>query len=248
MTIDYGAALREQNRLFGTTIRGTDMATPVPTCPGWSLLQLLRHLGRACRWTAQIIRERADGTLDPRAVPNGRPPDDEPGALAWLHESAQVLLDAVAASNADAPVWTWNGPRPAAWWLRRMLHEHTVHRADAAIALNVEYLLAPELGADALSELFGQIAIAGWHPLDTGTSLHLHATDIDADWTLRPTATGLAWEPSHTEATTALRGPAASLLLVTTRRHTAEEAGVEVFGDPKVFHTWLERTPYQAPE
>jgi hypothetical protein len=42
----------------------------------------------------------------------------------------------------------------------------------------------------------------------------------------------------------ALRGPATDLLLAITRRVTAADAGVEVFGDPDVWDGWLERTPF----
>jgi hypothetical protein len=60
-SVDYGAALIEQNRLLADVLLAADPATPVPTCPGWTLLQLLRHVGRGDRWAAQIIRERATG-------------------------------------------------------------------------------------------------------------------------------------------------------------------------------------------
>jgi hypothetical protein len=45
----------EQNRMLGELLRGADWSVPVPTCPGWTLLQLLRHVGRGDRWAAQII-------------------------------------------------------------------------------------------------------------------------------------------------------------------------------------------------
>ena len=74
--MDYAAALLEQNRAFGELIRRGDPSTPVATCPGWSLSQLFRHVGRGDRWAAEIITSGSDGTLDPRLVPDGRPPDD----------------------------------------------------------------------------------------------------------------------------------------------------------------------------
>ena len=41
-----------------------------------------------------------------------------------------------------------------------------------------------------------------------------------------------------------MRGPACGLLLVLTRRLSPEQAGVEVLGDPAVFRSWLDATPY----
>ena len=58
--MDYAAALIEQNQLLGELLRDADWSTPVPTCPGWTLLQLLRHVGRGDRWAAQIITDRAN--------------------------------------------------------------------------------------------------------------------------------------------------------------------------------------------
>ena len=42
--------------------------------------------------------------------------------------------------------------KPAGWWIRRRVHEQTVHRADAALALGVGFQLDPELAADGVSE------------------------------------------------------------------------------------------------
>jgi hypothetical protein len=74
MILDYAAALIEQNRLFGEAVFAGDLSMPVPTCPGWTLVQLLRHVGRGDRWAAQIIRDRTGSDLDPRLVPDGRLP------------------------------------------------------------------------------------------------------------------------------------------------------------------------------
>ncbi|GAA3381969.1 maleylpyruvate isomerase N-terminal domain-containing protein [Cryptosporangium minutisporangium] len=247
---DYAAALLDQDRRFAEQLRGAELDTPVPTCPDWTLSQLLRHLGRGHRWAAQIVRERRDSPLDPRVVEDGKPPADEDGALAWVGGGGQILLDAVAGTGPDTPVWTFLGPRPAAWWIRRRLHETTVHRADAAIALSVEYDLAAELAADGVGEWIDLIAtetVTGarpQQPLETDLSLHLHATDIDAEWTLRGTPDGVFVEREHAKATTALRGPARDLLLAITRRRPVGETEVELFGDESVWRTWLERTPF----
>ncbi|SHN46973.1 TIGR03083 family protein [Cryptosporangium aurantiacum] len=242
--IDYPAALLAEDRRFAEHLRGADLATPVPTCPGWTLQQLLRHLGRGHRWAAQIVREQRDAPLDPRSVEGGKPPADPDGALEWVADSGGVLLDAVVATGHDAPVWTFVGPRPAAWWIRRRLHESTVHRADAAIALGVDYEIAPELAVDGVGEWIGLIEAGGAQPLESGASLHLHATDTDAEWTLRGTPDGLLVEPVHAKATTALRGPARDLLLALSRRRAVAETGVEVFGDESVWSAWLDRTPF----
>ena len=135
--MDFRAALLEQTRAFGDLIGTADPATPVPTCPDWTLKQLFRHVGRGNRWAAQIITDRRSEPLDPRDVRDGKPPDDPDAAIDWLNGGAQLIIDAVDRVGSDARVWTFLGPRPAGWWIRRRLHEATVHRADAALALGV---------------------------------------------------------------------------------------------------------------
>ena len=81
------------------------------------------------------------------------------------------FLDSVDAVGAHTPVWTFIGPRPAQWWIRRRVHEATVHRADAAIALGADYQLTPQVAADGIDEWLERIAVeanAESSPLDVG--------------------------------------------------------------------------------
>jgi hypothetical protein len=54
-----------------------------------------------------------------------------------------------------AIVATFSGPRPARWWIRRLLHETTVHRAGAALAMREPFELGPEVAADGIDESLG---------------------------------------------------------------------------------------------
>ena len=181
---------------------------------------------------------------------DGKPPDDPDAAIAWLHGGAQLVIDAVDHVGSDARVWTFLGPRPAGWWIRRRVHEAVVHRADAALALGVAYELSPELAADAISEWVERVAVqakAGSPPLEFGQTLHLHATDEGlgptGEWTIINDEEGVSWSHAHDKGTAAVRGPAKDLLLAIVRRRTAADAGIEVLGDGAVWDGWLDRTP-----
>jgi uncharacterized protein (TIGR03083 family) len=241
--VDFAAALIEQNEAFAETVRGAEPATPVPTCPGWTLKHLVRHVGRGDRWAAQIIGDRLTGYLDLREVRNGKPPDDADGTIDWLRGGAQCLVEAVDRVGADTPVWTFLGPRPAAWWIRRRLHEATVHRADAAIALGRDYQLSPELGADGLTEWLERVVAETGSPLDDGQTLLLHATDTGDVWLLQG-GNELALSRERVDATGTVSGPATDLLLAVVRRRTADDAGLTLTGDTGVWQTWLDRTPF----
>lgn len=250
--MDFAATLLEQNRAFGEIIRSADPSTPVPTCPGWTLDKLFRHVGRGEWWAAQIVADRLDGFLDPRSVVGGKPPPDADDAISWLHGGAQRLVDAVELSGPETPVWTFLGSRPAIWWVRRRLHETVVHRADAELALGRDFTLAPELAADAISEWLERVAIQAGRegqplPLEDGNTLHLHATDpglgAEGEWTITPADGNITWSHEHGKGTVALRGGATDLLLAILRRVPAADTGVVLFGDETIWQNWLDRTP-----
>ncbi len=250
--MDFRAALLDQTKAFGDLIATGDPATPVPTCPDWTLKQLFRHVGRGNRWAAQIIGDRRVAELDPREVRDGKPPDDPDGAIAWLNEGAELILKAVDQVGTDARVWTFMGAKPAGWWIRRRVHEATVHRADAALALGTTFDLPADLAADAISEWLDRVCVeATKHhgsPVEPGQRLHLHATDAElgptGEWTVVNDEDGVSWSHAHGKGDVALRGSAKALLLATTRRGTAADLGVEVLGDTAVWDVWLERTPF----
>ena len=249
--MDYRAALIDETGAFGELIRNADQDTPIPTCPDWTIKQLFRHVGRGNRWAAQIVADRRGEALDPREVRDGRPPDDPDAAVDWLNDGAQLILDSVDAVGADTPVWTFIGPHPAQWWIRRRVHEATVHRADAAIALGTDYRLTAEVAADGIDEWLERIVVeanAESSPLDAGQTLHLHATDdglgAAGEWTITGGDDGIAWSHEHGKGDAALRGSAKDLLLAIVRRQPAADGGIEVFGDAAVWDGWLDRTPF----
>lgn len=249
-------ALIAENAAFAELLRDADLTTPVPTCPEWTLDQLMRHVGRGDRWCAQIVSERSGDFIDPRTVPDAKPPAARDGMVAWLHAGPRKLIDAVAHTGPQTTVWTFLGPRPAAWWIRRRLHETVVHRADAALALGAEFDVAPAIAADAITEHLERVVIradaegpaGGDRTVGDGQSLHLHATDpglgTAGEWTILGRPDGIAFDHEHGKATVALRGSARNLLLAIMRRGGADDLGLEVFGDRAVWDTWLVRTPF----
>jgi uncharacterized protein (TIGR03083 family) len=249
--VDFRATLLGETRALGDVIRSADPETPVPSCPGWNMNQLLKHVGRGHRWSAQIIAERRLDELDPRKVHGGKPPPDPDGAVDWLNEGAQLVIDAVDHVGPEIKVWTFIGPKPAGWWIRRRVHEATVHRADAVLALGGTYELPADLAADGISE-WVDLAIVGADrhnpPLRRGLTLHMHAHDDGlgptGEWTITNDEEGLQWSHVHAKGDAAVRGSAFDLFLALTRRRSGADAGVEVLGDPEVWETWLTRTPF----
>lgn len=250
--VDYASAFIAENRAFAELVRNADHSKPVPSCPGWSLEQLFRHVGRGDRWAAQIVKDKLDDFLDPRSVEGGKPPPDPDDAISWFRGGAQRLVDAVEQSGVDTPVWTFLGTRPANWWIRRRLHEVAVHRADAAIAIGSEFTLDAEIAADGITEWLERVVIqAGGNgsalPLENGETIHLHATDPGlgeaGEWTVGVQDGRIIWSHDHGKSSVALRGGATELLLAMLRRVPVADTGIEFFGDDAVWQKWLDRTP-----
>ncbi|WP_280271759.1 maleylpyruvate isomerase family mycothiol-dependent enzyme [Nocardia wallacei] len=240
-------ALLSETDLLADLYLSADPATPVPTCPDWTLANLVAHVGRATRWAAATIAARTTAPIDIREVPGIRRPHDPDEAARWLRGGARAMLDNLATTGDDTPVWTTTGTvRPAAWWVRRLLHEATVHRADATLALGREFVLAPALAADGLSEFLGVVA---WVPhlgtaLDEGTSLRLQAHDTDDTWTIHRSGDRITFTDSGAPATLTLRGTATDLFLLLLRRIPAGTAGLDTSGDLAVLTAWLERVRF----
>jgi uncharacterized protein (TIGR03083 family) len=233
-----------------------DQSLPIPTCPEWTLRQLVTHVGSAHRWAAEITRRRSNVFIPFREVPDGKLPDDPAEQRAWLRAGAARIVDAVRAAGS-AVVWSFTGPVPAGFWIRRMAHETLVHRADAQLAAGAEPepVIDAEVAADAIDEwlmlLTGGIlgnADERINALPAGAGLHIHATDDElggrGEWMIRHDGSGLTVQQGRGKGDAALTGPAASLLLVLMRRRTVPDPAVTVYGDSAVVDGWLARTAF----
>jgi len=228
-----------------------DLTTTVPTCPDWTLRQLITHVGRAHRWAAAIVATQAAEPIPFREVPDGRLPDDPAKRPAWVRDGAARLAETVTAGSG--PVWTHFGPGPARYWARRMAHETAVHRADGEIAVGTRPVIDPVVAADGIAEWLGflpavQAAEQPERPavLPEGKVVHFHVTDdgVDGEWLVRGGRGGVTVETGHGKGDMAMRGPASVVLLVMLRRLPPDDADVEVIGDRALLDAWLAGTPF----
>ena len=246
----FAAGLRACTAELARIIYG-DLDRPVPTCPGWTFRQLATHLGRGHRWAAQIVATRATAPVPMREVADGKLPEDPARHASWLTAGADQVVEAVAAAGGDL-VWTMTGIRPASFWTRRRAHEAAVHLADAQLAAGRDADLDPGLAADGVDEWLGLIAAGTARPArelrGDGQSLHLHATDPGlpgtGEWLITRTPSGITVQHGHGKADVAVRGPAADLLLILTRRLPPSAPGVEILGQQALLTHWLQHTPF----
>ncbi|OIJ89653.1 maleylpyruvate isomerase family mycothiol-dependent enzyme [Streptomyces colonosanans] len=232
-----------------------DLSVTVPTCPDWSLEQLVRHTAGALRWVELLVRTRAQENIPDERVPGFAGPRSASDLDAWLAESGETLVRTLRAAGPDAPVWSWTGHRDAGFWARRMSHELTIHRADATLAAGQSYEVAPDIAADALDEwleiveFFVRTQTRGERELvGPGRSIHLHATDtapgLNAEWIVELTEDGVVWRRGHEKATVALRGPLTAVLLAFYRRLPLDSGELEVHGERELLEFWLQRASF----
>jgi uncharacterized protein (TIGR03083 family) len=225
---------------------GANPATPVQTCPDWTLARLVKHTGIVHRWAARIVTTRSSERIERNALDAGLPPA-EAAYPEWLASGAAPLLEALREAGPDTPVWTWGEDRTSGWWARRMLHETTVHRVDAELALGTKSRIDPVVAVDGIDEFLANLPTARrpserLAALPAGESLHLHATDCDGEWLITFGAGGLEWKRGHAKATAAVRAPAELLLLFTYGRVPADDERLTVFGDGTLLEAWQEKT------
>ncbi|GAA3602089.1 maleylpyruvate isomerase family mycothiol-dependent enzyme [Nonomuraea rosea] len=220
-----------------------DLSIPVPTCPGWTLAELITHVGRTHRWTVHVLRGRVQERIWSRQVPSDLP-EGRSGDADWLMAGAAELLDTLRTTDPELAVWTWGPDKRASWWPRRMLFELVIHRADAELALGIDPVIPAEVAIDGVEEFLHNLPHASWvtRPLAElgveGATIHLHANDADGEWTITQGPAGtISWAPGHAKGDAAVQGTASDLLLLLYGRRSPDT--LTVYGDRDLLTRWL---------
>lgn len=125
-----------------------DLDVDVPCCPGWTVRDLVQHVGIVYRHKALIVEE---GWVEPQERTIS-PPDD--GVVEWLDRSVEHLVEVLEEHDPSEQVWTWHDDdQTVGFWYRRMAHESLIHRIDAEQALRLESSIDEDLAADGIDEI-----------------------------------------------------------------------------------------------
>jgi uncharacterized protein (TIGR03083 family) len=212
---------------------------PVPTCPGWTTIDLTYHIARVHHFWATIV---ADRLASPEQVVAPPRPAADADVIALAEESGRRLADALGAADPATPVWTWTRQQDVAFVARRMAQETAVHRYDAERTAGREHRIDPALASDGVDEfLFAFLPWAAPDAVPLDGSVHLHCTDVDGEWLIAVGADGIELVTrEHAKGDAAMRGPAHDLLLVLWRRQPLD--AVDVIGDRAVAARLVART------
>lgn len=221
-------------------LRAGPLDVKVPTCPDWTLIDLATHLGQFCGLWTHVLCESTGAPKTPFTDPSADQSDGEWFA-SWFEEQAAYLTEKLTSLHAAAPSWTWHPTDQTAGFIaRRAANELAVHRYDVQSARSAPQPVEGSLAVDGIEEIF--VMVEAWRVLGNGggtgegQTLHLHASDPDAEWTLTLAPDGLVVERAHSKADLALRGAASDLELVLYDRPAL--GTVERFGDDAVLDAW----------
>lgn len=196
LAADYGR-LRE--------VAAADLTATVPSCPGWTVADLVRHVAEVYLHKTECMRLNT--------FPDPWPPaglaSEEPIAL--LDRAYAALTAEFAARDDDTPSRTWHEPdQTVGFWIRRMAQETVIHRLDAELALGVPVAAIPDdLAVDGIDELLKLFVGYGSHawleefaPVLAGAADRTVIVGVDGGpgWLVRPSTTGVVVEDADPAA------------------------------------------------
>jgi uncharacterized protein (TIGR03083 family) len=167
---------------------------PVPSCPDWTVLDLVHHLGAVYEWVRGHASRGVTSAPEPRrprreAWPGGR------AALDWWDGEFGQLMAFLDMLDPELAAWNWAPQaKKAGFWHRRMAHETAVHRWDAQMATGTAEPVEAKLAADGVSEVLDSWLPGGRRrgPTDRVGVIQLTAVDAGQEWSVRLRGAGVA--------------------------------------------------------
>lgn len=174
---------------------GDGLAAEVPSCPGWTVLNLVHHVGAVYRSVRSHVsrgitaRPESSGAAGEEELPRGT------DAIEWWADEYRQLMTLLDALDPHMPAWNWAPQsKQVAFWHRRMAHETAVHRWDAQTAVGQVEPIEAKLAIDGVTEVLDTRLPAGRRrgPVDRSGVARLVATDVDQQWLVRVRGEGVA--------------------------------------------------------
>ncbi|MCF3961297.1 maleylpyruvate isomerase family mycothiol-dependent enzyme [Streptomyces fuscigenes] len=221
--------------LVAAVTDAADTTVRVPSCPDWTLRQLVEHITEVQFFWAGAV------TAGPAAAsPAARLTSTAPDLLDRFQEATGALLTALRAAGADRSCWAWWGasdvPLTAGSVARHQVQEAAVHAYDAQEAAGRPEPLPDAVALDGVDEFaavsFGTAGAWPGKPARVG----LYAAE-GAFWEFDLTEAGAAGACSDTPVDAGLHGTASDLVLALYRRVPLDRLRVE--GDPEILERLL---------
>ncbi|MGW0733581.1 maleylpyruvate isomerase family mycothiol-dependent enzyme [Streptomyces sp. NPDC002851] len=239
--------LRDAGSELAAAAEKAGLDAPVPSCPGWTVRDLLEHTGGVHRWAAAYVTGRRTEPF-PRAEVDEliAPPSAGTSPVTWYRDRHTALVEALATADPELKCWAFlPASSPLAFWARRQAHETTVHRVDAQLAAGQRPSVATDVAVCGLDELLGGF----WSRPDraarllgpTPRTLALRATDAEASWRIQFGTEDLVVvrHDNGDPVDCRLSGPAEALYLLLWNR--TGTSGLDVDGDATLLDLWQDK-------
>jgi len=255
-TLEFPDLLRlidERSTAFRAAVASApSLDVQVPTCPEWTLFDLVQHLGERRRSWAATVAAGPAAAPPAKSASEGAPaaPLEREALLAWSAASTQELLDALREAGPDRGCWTWwdtsQSPQTCGAVARHQLQEIAVHTYDAQLTVGTPQPLPVEVALDGVDEFLStccattdawphEPAVVDYHATE-GRSWRLWLS-VDGARTARlpmpgtMSAAGAGEEPDAVDAS--LRGTAGELVLALYGRLPVDSLKLD--GDRRIF-------------
>ncbi len=243
--IEHITIVGNEAKLLASAAEQGGLDVEVPTCPGWDMRELLRHLSEIHLWAAAHVAQPHDKPWvdDLSELTKFWPdlavfwPDDDELIKFYLDTNAN-LVHALESAPLDVEAFTFlPASSPLAMWARRQAHETAVHRFDAENAAGIASAFDAEFAADGIDELLAAFAPRkDTFPVEEARSMHIHSQDTDDHWLVTLAPDGITTTRAHGPADTQVTGTAADLYLGLWNR--TEDSGIAIEGDPTLLEKW----------
>lgn len=156
---DFLNSVENDARLMADSAR-KGLEAAVPTCPGWTVRDLLVHTGVIYRRKEQVVLKGLTDRETDAAKPDGDP-------IGWFEEGTRLMLAALRSKESSDHTWTWHDPdQTVGFWKRRMAQESLIHRIDAELAHGEVSQVDSTIAEDGIDEAL-DIFIGGYPPWAT---------------------------------------------------------------------------------
>ena len=208
-TQQYLEQLAQNSERLADAAGAAGVDAPVPSCPGWTVTDLLQHCVGGDAWARTIVEQGKAGSTDRVARGEADPSLQGDALVEAFREGAHALVAALSSVGSDTPVWTFSSSdRTAAFWQRRRSQETAVHRYDAELAAGTPSPLDATLAVDGIDEIltvFLPRLVENFDAMGDGT-VHLHCTDVDGEWLLTRRDGEVTVTAEHAKGDVAARG------------------------------------------
>jgi uncharacterized protein (TIGR03083 family) len=242
---EHITAVGQEAKLFAEAAEQGGLDVEVPSCPGWNMRELLRHLSEIHLWAAGIIAERTtklwpdDISEHTESWPDLAVfwPDDNELVNWYLDTNANLVSTLESAlPDLDCPTFL-PAPSPRAMWARRQAHETAIHRFDAENAAGIASGFNPAFASDGIDEmLMGFAPRRDEFPLERTKAMLFNATDTDDRWLVTLGPDGISTTRGDGPADVTVSGVASDIYLAVWNR--GEDSDVTVTGESELLETW----------